>query len=213
MAELLSDALESYIENHTRDVAPLFHELRTETYATMRSPGMQVGRVEGRVLQLLVRLVGARRVLELGMFTGYSALMMAEALPADGELITCDIDPKAEEMARRYFDKSPHGKKIHIRMGPALDTIRSLSGSLDFVFIDADKENYPAYWEALVPKVRQGGLLVADNVLWSGSIIDSADQKPSTVALRRFNEIVQADARVENVLMSVRDGMMVSRKL
>jgi caffeoyl-CoA O-methyltransferase len=147
------------------------------------------------------------------MFTGYSALMMAEALPADGELITCDIDPKAEEMARRYFDKSAHGKKIHIRMGPALDTIRSLSGSLDFVFIDADKENYPAYWEALVPKVRQGGLIVADNVLWSGRIIDSADQSSSTVALRKFNEIVQTDARVENVLMSVRDGMMVSRKL
>jgi len=213
MAELLSDEMESYIEAHTRDVPPLFHELRTETFAKMRSPGMQVGRVEGRVLQLLVRLVGAKRVLELGMFTGYSGLMMAEALPPDGELITCDIDPKAEEMARRYFDKSPHGKKIQIRMGPALETIKSLSGTLDFVFIDADKENYPAYWEALVPKVRQGGLIVADNVLWSGRIIDSADQSASTLALRKFNDLVQADARVENVLMSVRDGMMVCRKL
>ena len=137
---------------------PLFLALRDETRAKMKSPGMQVGPVEGRFLQLLARLVGAKRILEIGMFTGYSALMMAEALPDDGELTTCDVNPEAEAVAKRFFAQSPHGKKIRIRMGPALQTLELLSGPFDLVFIDADKESYPSYWEAVVPKVRAGGL-------------------------------------------------------
>jgi len=213
MANIVPQELETYAERHTTAPAPLFVRLREETFAKMESPGMQTGPVEGRFLQLLAKLVGARRILEIGMFSGYSGLMMAEALPEDGELITCDVNPKAEEMAKRYFADSPHGKKITIRMGPALQTIASLGGTFDLVFIDADKENYPAYWDAVVPKVRAGGLIVGDNVLWSGRVVDAADGSAGTSAIRAFNEKVQADARVENVLLSVRDGIMLARKL
>jgi caffeoyl-CoA O-methyltransferase len=159
-----------------------------------------------------VRISGARRILEIGMFTGYSALMMAEGLPEGGELITCDVDPKAERIAREAFSRNPHGKKITIRMGPALTTIGALQGDFDLVFIDADKQNYPAYWEALVPRVKSGGLIVADNVLWSGKVVEAGVQDEETRAIRTFNDRVQADARVENVLLSVRDGMMLSWK-
>lgn len=213
MADIVSKELESYAEKHTTTASPLFVRLREETFASMESPGMQTGPVEGRFLQLLARMVGARRILEIGMFTGYSGLMMAEALPEGGELITCDVNPKAEAFARRYFAESPHGKKITIRMGPALETIASLKGPLDMVFIDADKENYPAYWDAVVPLVRSGGIIVGDNVLWSGRVIDPKDDSPSTQAIRAFNEKVQGDARVENVLLSVRDGIMLARKI
>ena len=212
MANIVTAEIDAYAEQHTRDVPQLLHALREETYAKMSAPGMQVGRVEGRFLQLLAKLVGARRILEIGMSTGYSGLMMAEALPDDGELITCDIDPKAEEMARRYHAQSPHGRKIKVRMGPALETIKSLQGPLDMVFIDADKENYPAYWDAVVPLVRAGGLIVGDNVLWSGRVVDANEQGESTRAIRAFNEKVLNDPRVDNVLVTVRDGMMLAVK-
>src|SRR3990172_2808361 len=125
----------------------------------MDNPRMQVGRVEGTLLKILARLSGARRALELGMFTGYSGLMIAAGLPEDGTLVTCDVDPKAESIARRYFARSPHGRKITIRMGPAIETIRSLSPPIDFVFLDADKENYSNYYEAVLPLMPPGGLL------------------------------------------------------
>jgi caffeoyl-CoA O-methyltransferase len=191
-------------------VEPIFEELRDETRARTASPGMQVGPLEGWFLRLLVKLVNARRVLEIGMFTGYSALMMAAALPDDGELTTCDIDPHAEAIARRYFDRHPDGKKIHVRMGPALETIATLAGPLDMVFIDADKENYVAYYDAVFPLVRAGGLIVADNTLWSGKVVDpkSATEK----AIVRFNAHVAQDRRVEKVMLTVRDGMTLARK-
>ncbi|MGZ5564184.1 MAG: O-methyltransferase, partial [Chthoniobacterales bacterium] len=148
--------------------------------------------------------------LEIGMFTGYSTLMMAEALPDDGRLITCEIDPKAEAIARRYFAQSPQGQRITIRMGPALETIRTLSGPLDLVFIDADKVNYSNYYEACIPLLRPGGLIIGDNVLWSGKVIDPKDD--DTRAIVAFNRLVQSDPRVENVCLTVRDGMMLARK-
>jgi caffeoyl-CoA O-methyltransferase len=147
--------------------------------------------------------------LEIGTFTGYSALMMAEGLPGDGRLVTCEINPKAAEIARRYFAKSPHGHKIEIRLGAALETIATLAEPLDIVFIDADKTNYLNYYEACVPLLRPGGLIVADNVLWSGKVIDPNDD--DTRAIVAFNERVQADPRVENVCLTVRDGMMLAR--
>ncbi|MDQ2980286.1 MAG: class I SAM-dependent methyltransferase, partial [Acidobacteriota bacterium] len=136
---IVSEDIERYAEAHSDPVDSLFEELREETHRAMASPGMQVGPVEGRFLRMLIGISRARRALEIGMFTGYSALMIASALPEDGELVTCDVDPKAEEMARRYFARSPHGGKIRVRMGLALETISTLSGPLDFVFIDADK--------------------------------------------------------------------------
>ena len=207
---LVPEAIEEYAAAHTEPASPLFEQLRNETYAKMEMPQMQVGPIEGTFLRLLVRLARAKRVLEIGMFTGYSTLMMAEGLPEDGELITCEINPKAEEIARRYFAKSPHGKKIKIRMGPALQTIESLTGPLDMVFIDADKENYPRYYDAVLPLLRAGGLIVADNVLWSGRVLKPKDQTDRAIVA--FNEKVAKDTRVEKVMLTVRDGITLALK-
>jgi caffeoyl-CoA O-methyltransferase len=202
--------LEKYAEEHTQRVDPLLDELWDETHRTMAQAQMQVGRLAGTTLKLLVQISGAKRALEIGMFTGYSGLMIASGLPEDGQLTTCDVDPKAEAVARRYFARSPHGRKITIRMGPALETIRTLSAPLDFVFIDADKQNYSNYYEAVLPLMPPGALLVADNTLWSGKVIHPKEK--DDFAIVAFNDRVAKDERVEKVLLTVRDGMMVARK-
>ncbi|MFS8071402.1 MAG: O-methyltransferase [Byssovorax sp.] len=208
---LLDPALDHYTHEHTSPRGPLFDALREVTYASMKSPGMQVGRVEGALLALLCRLMGARRVLEVGTFTGFSALSMAEALPDDGELITCDVDPEATAIARSFFDRSPHGHKIQIRLGAGLETIRALPDvPFDLAFIDADKPGYTDYYEAILPRLRTGGLIIADNTLWSGKVL--APEEENDHAIVRFNDHVNADPRVENVLLSVRDGMMLAYK-
>jgi len=206
----INTAVEQFAQEYTEPETDLYARLREETYRTMKRPEMQVGLIEGRFLQMLVRLISARNILELGMFTGYSTLMMAEALPADGRLITCEIDPKAEAIARRYFGESTHGNKITIRMGRALDTIKTLSYSFDLVFIDADKVNYSNYYEVCFGMVRPGGLIIGDNVLWSGKVLDPKDD--DTKAILAFNRLVQSDPRVENVCLTVRDGMMLAWK-
>jgi caffeoyl-CoA O-methyltransferase len=210
MLTLVPEPIELFAAAHSDPVPALLEELREETYKTMSVPQMQVGRIEGAFLKMLVRLTGAKRVLEVGMFTGYSALSIAEGLPEDGRLFTCDIDPKAEEIARRYFARSPHGKKIDVRMGPALDTIAKLEAPLDMVFIDADKVNYARYYDAALPLLRSGGLVVADNTLWSGTVLDP--QTDDARAIVAFDDKVAADPRVEKVLLTVRDGMLLARK-
>ena len=206
----IDEAVEQFAHDHTKPESDLFGRLREETYREMQSPQMQVGRIEGQFLKMLVRLTGARRVLEIGMFTGYSGLMMAEGLPDDGRLITCDVNPQAEAVARRYFAESEYGHKIEIRMGPALDTIKTLTEPLDMVFIDADKTNYLNYYEAVMPLVRPGGLIVADNVLWSGRVLNPEDD--DSRAIVEFDKRVNEDPRVENVCLTVRDGMMLAWK-
>jgi len=210
MERFIDVAVEQFAQDHTEPETDLHARLREETYRTMQWPEMQVGLIEGRFLQMLVRLTGARIILELGMFTGYSTLMMAEALPDNGRLTTCEIDPKAETIARKYFNQSPHGDKITIRMGPALDTIKTLSGPLDLVFIDADKVNYSNYYQACFPLVKPGGLIIGDNVLWSGKVIDPKDD--DTRSIVAFDQLVQSDPRVENVCLTVRDGIMLAWK-
>jgi caffeoyl-CoA O-methyltransferase len=210
MDRFIDAAVEQFAHNHTEPETDLYVRLREETYRVMQRPQMQVDVIEGRFLQMLVRLSGAKSILELGMFTGYSALMMAEALPDEGHLITCEIDSKAEAIARRYFAESPHGDKITIRMGPALDTIKTLAGPLDLVFIDADKVNYSNYYEACLPLLKSGGLVVADNVLWSGKVVDPKDADDHAIVA--FNRLVQSDPRVKNVCLTVRDGMMLAWK-
>ena len=210
MERFIDIAVEHFARDHTEPENDLHVRLREETYRVMKSPEMQVDVIEGRFLEMLVRLTGAQNVLELGMFTGYSALMMAEALPEDGSLITCEIDANAEAIARRYFAESPHGHKITIRMGPALDTIKTLTGPLDLVFIDADKAHYSNYYEACLPLVKPGGLIVGDNVLWSGKVVDPKD--PDAQAIVAFDRLIQSDSRVENVCLTVRDGMMLAWK-
>jgi caffeoyl-CoA O-methyltransferase len=214
MTPLVHPDLEAYAEAHTSPRPPLFDDLRDVTYASMESPNMQVGRVEGTLLNLLVAISGARRVVEIGTFTGYSALAMAEALPDDGEIVTCDIDPVAARTAQSFFDRSPHGRKIRLRLGDALETVRSLPAGpwIDLVFLDADKERYPAYYEELLPRVRPGGLVVADNTLWSGHVLSPRPGVETDRALVAYNRLVTEDPRVENVLLTVRDGIMLARK-
>jgi caffeoyl-CoA O-methyltransferase len=210
MNSFVDPAIEQFARDHTKPEPDLYRRLREETYRVMERPQMQVGLIEGRFLKMLVRLMNARVVLEIGMFTGYSTLMMAEGLPEDGRLITCEIDLKAEAIARKYFAESPHGCKIDVRMGPASETIKTMAGPLDLVFIDGDKVNYSNYYEACVPLLKSGGLIVADNVLWSGKVIDPKDE--SDHAIVAFNRLVQSDIRVENVCLTVRDGMMLAWK-
>ncbi len=212
MKPLVDPDIEQYAHDHTRPRAALFDELREQTYASMSSPHMQVGRVEGTLLELLCRMLGARRVLEVGTFTGFSALCMAEALPDDGELVTCDIDPEAARVAQSFFDRSPHGKKIRLHLGDAMETIRALPEvpPFDLVFLDADKERYTDYYEATLPRLRRGGLIVADNTLWSGKVL--APERDSDRAIVAFNSHVTRDPRVTNVQLTVRDGMMLAYK-
>jgi len=203
--DFLDKKIEEYAFNHTSYEGDLLKRLEEETYEKLEIPQMTTGRIEARFLKLLARLVCAKRILEIGTFAGYSALSMAEALPEDGELITCEIDNEAISFAKRYFNLSTHGKKITILEGEALDSIKSVSGPFDMVFIDADKENYSNYYEATLPMIRSGGLMVVDNVLWSGRVLDPKDK--SDKAIHQFNEMVVQDKRVESVLLTVRDGL------
>lgn len=213
MEAIINPALDRYVHDHTRPRPALLDELRAYTYAHVADAQMQVGQVEGTLLKMLVALMQARRVLELGTFTGYSALCMAEALPPDGELITCDRDPEVTRIARSFFDRSEHGSKIRIALGDALDTVRALPErpEFDLAFIDADKERYPAYYEEILPRIRRGGLVVADNTLWSGEVLNPGS--PGARAIAAFNDLVNRDPRVENVMLSVRDGVTLVRKL
>jgi caffeoyl-CoA O-methyltransferase len=210
MIALVDEKIETYATNHTSEEPELLARLARETEESMEVPQMLTGRLEGNFLRLMVRALQARRVLEVGMFTGYSALMMAEALPDDGRIITCEVNPKAEEVARRYFAESPHGHKIDVRMGPAIETIKRLDGPFDFVFIDADKENYPTYYDLCLERVRAGGAIAIDNVLWSGHVLNPQDEE--TRAIVAVNEKVLRDDRVDNALLTIRDGVMLAVK-
>ena len=212
MVELVPSEIESYCERHTTAPSDLLRELYSYTRKNCRYAGMMVGAIEGQLLKLLVQMTSAHYVLEIGMFTGYSALSMAEGLPDNGKIITCDIDADTTKIAQSFFERSVHGRKIDVRLAPALETIDDLPSEpkLDLVFIDADKENYVNYYEAVLPRVRVNGLIVADNVLWSGRVLEPKED--SDRALVQFNAHVQNDERTENLVLSVRDGVMVMRK-
>jgi caffeoyl-CoA O-methyltransferase len=211
MAFIVNEQVEAYAVEHTTQLDELFERLAEETREKMDLPQMMVGRLEGGFLAALVRLTGAKRILELGTFTGYSSIAMASALPPEGQIVTCDVDPDATAIARRYMDESGHGDKIEIRLGPALETISTLEGPFDIVFIDADKPNYEAYYEAVLPLLAENGLVIADNVLWSGRVVEP-DGDDSTEAIKAFNEHVANDDRVVSVMLTVRDGMSLIQK-
>jgi caffeoyl-CoA O-methyltransferase len=200
--------IEDYAERHTRELAPLHARLWQETHQKTIHPQMLVGPLEGALLRLLVRISGAKRILEIGMFTGYSALAMAEALPEDGRLITCDINPETTEIARRYFASSPHGKKIEIKLGPALETLKTLKGPFDLCFIDADKTGYGEYYDACIELTRPGGLIVLDNMLQGGKVLNPTDERVRVI--HALNERINEDPRVENVFLPIRDGIMLA---
>lgn len=210
MELLTPEGIDRYAFQHTRAENDLLQALVARTEREMDDPQMLTGRVEGRLLKLLVQLCRPRLVVEVGTFTGYSALSMAEGLGADGRIITCEINPLAQKVAQEAFDASPFGNRIEIRMGPALETIRSLHEAIDLSFIDADKEHYPEYYEAIVERTRPGGLVILDNMLWSGKVLDPREEIPRI--LDGLNRHIAEDERVENVLLTVRDGVQIVRK-
>jgi caffeoyl-CoA O-methyltransferase len=202
---IVPDDIDAYAEAHTTPQTELMAELAEETKATLSSPQMLTGTVEGRLLEQLVSALQARRVLELGTYSGYSSLSMAAALPEDGHIDTCEV-------AQRYIDRSPYADRITIHLGPALETIERLGGEWDFVFIDADKENYANYYEALLPRLAPTGLMAIDNTLWSGRVLDDADDSAATRAIRELNDHIAADDRVVAVQLTVRDGVTLIRR-
>jgi caffeoyl-CoA O-methyltransferase len=211
--DIVPREIEHYAEAHTSPPPEYLQALAVETELTLDFPQMMVGALEGRFLEMLVFSLGAKRVLEIGTFSGYSSLSMAAGLPPDGTIVTCDISEKHLAVARRFIEKSPFAGRIDIREGPALDTIAALEGPFDFVFIDADKTNYVNYYEAVLPKLAARGLMAADNTLWSGQVIDPSDTSPDTVAIRGFNDHVRDDPRTEQVQLTVRDGVTLIRKV
>jgi caffeoyl-CoA O-methyltransferase len=207
VSDIVDPRVEAYAEEHTTPDGELFERLAAETAEKTTAPEMMVGRLEGQFLRVLVRSLRARRILELGTFTGYSSISMALALPAGGRVITCDVNKETTAIARRYAQEAGVADRIEYRLGPALETIAQLDGPFDLVFIDADKPNYINYYEATLPMLAEGGLIVVDNTLWSGRVIDVEDTEETTQAIRALNDHVSADPRVENVLLTVRDGM------
>jgi caffeoyl-CoA O-methyltransferase len=211
MLTLVPEAIERYAVAHSAPLDPLLEELVATTRREFGGlAAMLCGPIEGLLLQTLVAMSGARRVLEIGTFTGFSALLMAAALPDDGELITCEVNPRHLAVARAFFARSPHGHKITVREGPALATLRTLAGPFDLVFIDADKEAYPAYYEAVLPLLAPRGVIVVDNVLRGGRVL--APESAGDRAMVAFNAHVARDPRVRPLLLPLRDGVLLIRR-
>ena len=212
MLTLVPEEIEFYANVHTSRPDALLIELEAYTRANYADAQMLTGPIEGRLLTMLVALSGARNVLEIGCYTGYSALSLAAALPPGGKLLTCDRNPDTSKIAQSFFDRSPHGQKIEIKLGDARETLSNLANDpvFDLAFLDADKENYINYYEMIMPRLRVGGLLVADNVLWSGRVLKP--EQETDKAIVAFNKHVSGDKRVEHVLLTVRDGILLVRK-
>lgn len=210
MLTLTKPGIEEYALSKTEKHDEILDQLMKETHATMEAPQMLTGPIEGQFLKMMVRVTGARRVVEVGTFTGYASLQMAEGLPEDGKLITLDLNPVCLAVARKYFAKSEHGRKIEVMEGPGLQSIEQIEGPIDFVFIDADKTNYLNYYEALLPKLKSGGVIFVDNVLWSGGVLEPKTEDDK--AIDEFNKRVSQDERVDKVLLTVRDGVYFIRK-
>lgn len=208
---IIADGIEDYARNHSLEENSLFRRLADVTREKTDHPGMQTGHIEATLLRMLVQISGAKRVLEVGTFTGYSALAMATGLPDDGELITLDKDPHVTRIAQRCWKHSPHGEKIKLVLGDAVDSLKSLKGYFDFTFIDADKENYMAYWDLVVPRVRKGGIIAVDNTLWHGAVLDPKERLD--ILVDEFNEHACGDERVEVLMLTIRDGLTLARRI
>jgi caffeoyl-CoA O-methyltransferase len=212
MPGIVPDDIERYVESHTTAESEQLAAVAAETREHMSSSGMLTGHVEGRLLETLVHASGAKNVLEFGTFTGYSALAMAAALPSSGKVVTLEVDPERAQTARRHFGESRYGDRIELRLGPAVESVAELPGPFDLVFIDADKTGYPDYFEAALERLARRGLIVLDNMLRRGEVIEPAGGDESTQAIRALNERLAADPRVTAVLLPVRDGMTLVRR-
>jgi len=212
--DFLPEELSQYAERFTQAESELLAELNRDTYANVLIPRMLSGHMQGRILAFLSKMQSPKVILEVGTYTGYSALCMAEGLAEGGELHTIDINEELEDRIRSYFDRSGYGDALHLHLGNALDIIPGLPVP-DMVFIDADKENYLNYYKLLIDKLKPGALIIADNVLWSGKVLDEKEREKDeeTRSLHEFNSFVKDDERVESLLLPVRDGLMVLRVL
>jgi caffeoyl-CoA O-methyltransferase len=209
--DIVAKEASEYATDHTTPLSALLEEIEDFTLTKTRYPNMLTGRVEGRFLQLAVQLSGARHIVEIGTFTGYSALAMAEVMPENGSIVTIDNSHAHAKIAQGFFDRSPSGRKITLRVGEALEILKSLPDEkTDLVFIDADKQNYCAYYKEAMRILRNGGLVLADNALWYGRIFDPKDDESRAMA--EFNEVVKADRRAEKLFLTVRDGIYLIRK-
>ena len=210
----ISQELEDYIEQHSQNEPELLVQLNRETYQKVLQPRMLSGHFQGRVLSMLSKLIRPLTILEIGTYTGYSALCLCEGMQEGGVLHTIDIKEELVDFQRKYFDKSVWGNQIHQHLGDALDVIPTLNLKFDLVFIDADKENYIHYFHLIVPMMNKGGIILSDNVLWSGKVIEEVkDNDLTTKILLEYNQLLKNDARVETVLLPIRDGLTVSRVL
>ncbi|MGD0082222.1 MAG: class I SAM-dependent methyltransferase [Acidimicrobiales bacterium] len=211
--DLVNPEIEAYATEHSSPIGTHLKQVASSTRAEHADASMMVGRLEGAFLEMLVHAVGARLVLEIGSFTGYSAISMAAALSEGGRIITCEVDPEHAAFARKNIAASPFAGRIELREGPAIETIAGLEGPFDFVFIDADKASYLDYFEATLPKLSSSGLIAVDNTLWSGRVLATEDDSTDTRAIRAFNDHVVADSRVRCVQLTVRDGVTLIRRL
>jgi caffeoyl-CoA O-methyltransferase len=208
----ISTELEEYIEQHSENEPELLQELAKETYQKILLPRMLSGHFQGRVLSMLSKLIRPLNILEIGTYTGYSALCLLEGMRKNGQLHTIDIKEELVDFQRKYFDKSGFGKQIHQHLGAALEIIPTLDLKFDLVFMDADKENYIHYFHQIMPKMNIGGIILSDNVLWSGKVLEPLQNKDlSTKILLEYNQILKNDPRIETVLLPIRDGLTVSR--
>ena len=210
-APFLPEKISRYIAQHSVREPRVLRELRAAT-AKLPMAGMQIGADQGQFMAILVRMMGAKRCLEIGTFTGYSALAVALALPKDGRIVCCDVSEEWTAIGRPFWKKAGVEKKIHLRIAPALETLKKLKGPFDFAFIDADKENYLAYYERCLKLVRRGGVIAVDNVLWSGEVANDGARDATTVALREFNDALHEDRRVDIALLSIGDGVTLALK-
>ncbi len=211
----IPENIDNYVVEHSENEPELLNQLTRETYQKILQPRMLSGHYQGRVLSMISKLVNPKNILEIGTYTGYSALCLAEGMKADGELHTIDINEELVDFQRAYFDKSEFGKQIFQHLGDALDIIPKLSKTFDLIFIDADKENYTHYFNGVIDKLNTGGIILSDNVLWSGKVLDTHFKKEdaSTPALIDYNILLKNDKRVETVILPIRDGLTMSRKL
>ena len=211
----IPEELDNYVVAHSEKEPELLQQLTRETYQKILQPRMLSGHYQGRVLSMISKLVNPKNILEIGTYTGYSALCLAEGMQSSGELHTIDINEELVDFQRKYFDTSDYGSQIHQHLGNALDIIQKLETTFDLVFIDADKENYSNYFDCIIDKLNPGGIILSDNVLWSGKILDTTFKKEdkSTPALIAYNKLLVDDKRVETVLLPIRDGLTISRKI
>ena len=207
----LDEKLDTYVINHTSKESELLHELHRETYLKVLQPRMLSGHFQGRVLSMISKMIRPRRILELGTYTGYSALCLAEGLTKDGHLHTIDKNEEREDFVQSFIDRSKFAEQITQHIGDALELIPKLAVDWDLVFIDADKENYLNYYNLIAPNLKSGSYILADNILWSGKVVDESAQDKDTKHLREFNKCMTEDDRIENVLLPIRDGIQIGR--